>query len=114
MPPIQGTHMHCLNVPGCSCVRPTVLSLGFCCRLPPAAAGDVNSVTIGDKTSVQDNVLIHVAKHNAAGKVRRAQQRTADDQRLCETRTSCCLYGAGGIGQQPSEPSWQFKKACGE
>ncbi|KAI7838730.1 hypothetical protein COHA_007526 [Chlorella ohadii] len=30
--------------------------------------GDVNSVTIGDKTSVQDNVLIHVAKHNAAGK----------------------------------------------
>ncbi|PRW57618.1 gamma carbonic anhydrase mitochondrial [Chlorella sorokiniana] len=29
--------------------------------------GDVNSVSIGDKTSVQDNVLIHVAKHNAAG-----------------------------------------------
>lgn len=66
--------MHCLNVPGCSGVQPTVLSLCCCCcRLPSAAAGDVNSVTIGDKTSVQDNVLIHVAKHNAAGKVGRAQ-----------------------------------------
>lgn len=30
--------------------------------------GDVNSVVIGDRTSVQDNVLIHVAKHNMAGK----------------------------------------------
>lgn len=38
--------------------------LDRCC-----AAGDVNSVSIGDMTSVQDNVLIHVAKHNAAGKV---------------------------------------------
>lgn len=38
------------------------------------AAGDVNSVTIGDKTSVQDNVLIHVAKHNAAGKVSEKHQ----------------------------------------
>lgn len=27
-------------------------------------------MSIGEKTSVQDNVLIHVAKHNAAGKVR--------------------------------------------
>jgi carbonic anhydrase/acetyltransferase-like protein (isoleucine patch superfamily) len=26
-------------------------------------------VVIGDRTSVQDNVLIHVAKHNMAGKV---------------------------------------------
>jgi carbonic anhydrase/acetyltransferase-like protein (isoleucine patch superfamily) len=30
----------------------------------------VNSVTIGDRTSVQDNVLVHVAKHNMSGKVR--------------------------------------------
>ncbi|EFN55451.1 hypothetical protein CHLNCDRAFT_35390 [Chlorella variabilis] len=30
--------------------------------------GDVNSVVIGDRTNVQDNVLVHVAKHNMAGK----------------------------------------------
>lgn len=28
--------------------------------------GDVNSVSIGEKTNVQDNVLIHVARHNPA------------------------------------------------
>lgn len=31
-------------------------------------AGDVNSISIGEKTNIQDNVMIHVAKHNAAGK----------------------------------------------
>ena len=30
--------------------------------------GDVNSISIGDRTNIQDNVMIHVAKHNAAGK----------------------------------------------
>jgi hypothetical protein len=40
-----------------------------CC---PSFAGDVNSVSIGDRTNVQDNVLVHVAKHNMAGKVRLA------------------------------------------
>lgn len=30
--------------------------------------GDVNSISIGEKTNIQDNVMIHVAKHNAAGK----------------------------------------------
>ena len=29
--------------------------------------GDVNSVSIGKNTNVQDNVMVHVAKHNAAG-----------------------------------------------
>lgn len=45
----------------CSCAEP-------CCapRRPPRA-GDVNSVTIGEKTNVQDNALIHVARHNPAG-----------------------------------------------
>lgn len=27
-------------------------------------AGDVNSISIGDKTNIQDNCLIHVAKNN--------------------------------------------------
>jgi len=30
--------------------------------------GDVNSISIGERTNVQDNVMIHVAKHNAQGK----------------------------------------------
>ena len=30
--------------------------------------GDVNSISIGERTNVQDNVMVHVAKHNAAGK----------------------------------------------
>ena len=29
--------------------------------------GDVNSISIGEKTNVQDNVTVHVAKHNAQG-----------------------------------------------
>lgn len=29
--------------------------------------GDVNSVTIGEMSNIQDNVMVHVAKHNAAG-----------------------------------------------
>lgn len=32
-------------------------------------AGDVNSVSIGAGTNVQDNSLIHVAKSNISGKV---------------------------------------------
>lgn len=36
---------------------------------PAPCAGDVNSVSIGEKTSVQENVVIHVAKHNVAAKV---------------------------------------------
>jgi len=30
--------------------------------------GDVNSISIGEKSNIQDNVMVHVAKHNAAGK----------------------------------------------
>ena len=29
-------------------------------------AGDVNHIKIGDNSNVQDNVVVHVAKHNAA------------------------------------------------
>jgi len=28
----------------------------------------VNTIKVGEKTNIQDNVMIHVAKHNAAGK----------------------------------------------
>jgi len=37
-------------------------------RLPACPpAGDVNSVSIGEKTSVQDNAVVHVARHNVGG-----------------------------------------------
>lgn len=29
------------------------------------AAGDVNSIKIGENSNIQDNVVVHVAKHNA-------------------------------------------------
>lgn len=32
-------------------------------------AGDVNSISIGSGTNIQDNSLVHVAKSNLAGKV---------------------------------------------
>lgn len=32
-------------------------------------AGDVNSVSIGTGTNIQDNSLVHVAKSNLTGKV---------------------------------------------
>jgi gamma-carbonic anhydrase len=32
-------------------------------------AGDVNTVSIGSGTNIQDNSLVHVAKSNLAGKV---------------------------------------------
>jgi len=35
--------------------------------------GDVNCITIGEKTNIQDNVMVHVAKHNAAGIPRATQ-----------------------------------------
>lgn len=31
-------------------------------------AGDVNKIVIGEKSNIQDNVMIHVAKHNPEGK----------------------------------------------
>ena len=36
--------------------------------IPTYLTGDVNSISIGERTNIQDNVMIHVAKHNAAGK----------------------------------------------
>lgn len=32
-------------------------------------SGDVNSISIGSGTNIQDNSLVHVAKSNLAGKV---------------------------------------------
>jgi ribosomal silencing factor RsfS len=29
------------------------------------AAGDVNSIKVGENSNIQDNVVVHVAKHNA-------------------------------------------------
>jgi len=37
-------------------------SLFFC-------AGDVNTVSVGSGTNIQDNSLVHVAKSNLSGKV---------------------------------------------
>ena len=65
------------GVGGLSCA----LFLGACsdhhrsCSLPPLPppppAGDVNSVVVGEKSSIQDYAIVHVARHNPAGKVRR-------------------------------------------
>jgi carbonic anhydrase/acetyltransferase-like protein (isoleucine patch superfamily) len=33
----------------------------LCCR---CAAGDINAITVGDKTNIQDNVVVHVARHS--------------------------------------------------
>ena len=32
------------------------------------AAGDVNSIKVGENTNIQDNTVVHVAKHNAQGR----------------------------------------------
>lgn len=69
---------------------------------------DVNEITVGDNTNIQDGVVIHVAKNNAAGKalpttignnvtigepVRPAEQRHSfcvshgDVIQLCRTRS---------------------------
>ena len=37
--------------------------------LPPAP-GDVNKITIGEESNIQDGAVIHAAKHNAAGAAR--------------------------------------------
>ena len=30
-----------------------------------SSAGDVNSIKVGENSNIQDNVVVHVAKHNA-------------------------------------------------
>eukprot|EP00887_Chlorella_sp_A99_P007975 scaffold12.g7975.t1 len=47
--------------------------------------GDVNSVTVGEKTNIQDNAIIHVAKHNAHGKLLPTIIGNSD----------CCVVGMG-------------------
>lgn len=39
------------------------------CFIYVLLAGDVNSVSIGTGTNIQDNSLVHVAKSNLTGKV---------------------------------------------
>ena len=51
------------------------------------AAGDVNSVSIGERTNVQDNVLIHVARHNPAKAVRTA----------AGSASTACAPGSGRV-----------------
>ena len=34
-------------------------------KLDCNAAGDVNSIKVGENSNIQDNVVVHVAKHNA-------------------------------------------------
>jgi len=29
-----------------------------------ATVGDINSITVGDKTNIQDNVVVHLARHS--------------------------------------------------
>lgn len=33
---------------------------------PLNQTGDINAIVVGDKTNIQDNVIVHVAKHSAA------------------------------------------------
>ena len=55
-----------------SVLRPPPLVLPAPPAPPPfPPAGDVNSVVVGEKSSIQDNAIVHVARHNPAGKVRR-------------------------------------------
>lgn len=35
-------------------------------QTPKTPAGDINSIVIGDKTNIQDNAIIHVAKHSSS------------------------------------------------
>ena len=69
---------------------------GQSCRacLPVLAAGDVNSVSIGEKTNVQDNVLIHVARHNPAKTVRGTHSRHS--MRATHARQACTAGGRAG------------------
>jgi carbonic anhydrase/acetyltransferase-like protein (isoleucine patch superfamily) len=47
----------------------------------------VNSVSIGERTNVQDNVLIHVARHNPAKAVRTA----------AGSASTACAPGSGRV-----------------
>jgi carbonic anhydrase/acetyltransferase-like protein (isoleucine patch superfamily) len=35
-----------------------------CCIRGTAYAGDINAIKIGNRTNIQDNAIIHVAKHS--------------------------------------------------
>jgi carbonic anhydrase/acetyltransferase-like protein (isoleucine patch superfamily) len=33
--------------------------------VPRTPSGDINAIVVGDKTNIQDNAVVHVAKHSA-------------------------------------------------
>lgn len=53
--------------PNASVVGDVKLGSGSSVWYGAVIRGDVNSVSIGEKTNVQDNAIIHVARHNPAG-----------------------------------------------
>lgn len=63
--PALGTNV--FVAPNSSVVGDVKLGSGSSVWYGAVIRGDVNSVTIGEKTNVQDNALIHVARHNPAG-----------------------------------------------
>lgn len=64
--PVLGSNV--FVAPNASVVGDVQLGSGSSVWYGAVIRGDVNSVQIGSKTSVQDNVVIHVAKHNMGGK----------------------------------------------
>lgn len=46
----------------CCQVDLSLLTLSGC------VSGDINAIVIGDKTNIQDNVVVHVAKHSLTSK----------------------------------------------
>jgi gamma-carbonic anhydrase len=40
---------------------------------PSLYAGDVNSIIVGNHTNIQDNVVVHVAKHSMTGEAKPTQ-----------------------------------------
>lgn len=54
--------------PNASVIGDVTLGPGASIWYGAVLRGDVNSITVGARTNIQDNVMVHVAKHNAAGK----------------------------------------------
>ncbi|KFM26034.1 Uncharacterized protein F751_3672 [Auxenochlorella protothecoides] len=52
--------------PSASVIGNVTLGSGSSVWYGTVLRGDVNSISVGEKTNIQDNVLVHVAKHNAA------------------------------------------------
>lgn len=67
--PYEGTHptipSEAFVAPNASVIGKVKLGTNSSVWYGAVIRGDVNSVTIGKNTNIQDNVMVHVAKHNA-------------------------------------------------